>query len=197
MSSWGNGIAVPLAGVDFTVQPGEVHALIGENGARKSTLMKVLSGVHRPDAGRIELDGEPYAPQSPLEARERGVAMIYQELALAPQLSVTANILLGMEPARRGWLDHSEARRMAAGALDTLGHPDIAPDAIAGSLSVGAQQLVEVDTRRQKKRQHHRGHEQDGDQRHRADQLDEADAQHPHDRHVGAAAERQQHADRQ
>jgi len=138
------GATQALSGVDFTVQPGEVHALIGENGAGKSTLMKVLSGVYRPDAGRIEIDGEPYAPESPLDARERGVAMIYQELALAPQLSVAANIVLGMEPARRGWLNHDSARRMAAEALDTLGHADIPPDAIAGSLSVGAQQLVEI-----------------------------------------------------
>ena len=138
------GATQALAGVDFTVQPGEVHALIGENGAGKSTLMKVLSGVHRPDAGRIELDGQPYAPETPLDARQRGVAMIYQELALAPQLSVAANILLGMEPARRGWLDHATARRMAADALDALGHPDIAPGAAVRSLGAGARQLVEI-----------------------------------------------------
>jgi ribose transport system ATP-binding protein len=98
------GATVALDGVDLAVAPGEVHALIGENGAGKSTLMKVLSGVYRPDAGRMLLDGEPYTPSDPLEARRHGVAMIYQELALAPHLSVAANILLGVEPAWRGWI---------------------------------------------------------------------------------------------
>ena len=66
------GATKALDGVDFSVQPGEVHALIGENGAGKSTLMKVLAGVHQPDAGQMRLDGEPYAPADPLDARRRG-----------------------------------------------------------------------------------------------------------------------------
>lgn len=130
--------------VDLAVQSREVLALVGENGAGKSTLMKVLSGVHQPDAGEIEIDGRPYAPHSPLDARRQGVAMIYQELVLAPQLTVEANILLGMEPARRGWLDHAAAGRIAAEALETLGHPDIDPAAPVRNLSIGAQQLVEI-----------------------------------------------------
>src|SRR5436305_135798 len=86
-----------LAGVSLEVAAGEVHALVGENGAGKSTLMKVLSGAEPPDGGRMTLDGEPYAPRGPLEARSRGVAMIYQELALPPLLDVAANVLLGLE----------------------------------------------------------------------------------------------------
>ena len=78
------GATRALDGVDLTVQPGEVHALVGENGAGKSTLMKVLSGVHGPDAGEMLIDGHPYSPSDPLDARRAGVAMIYQELALAP-----------------------------------------------------------------------------------------------------------------
>jgi ribose transport system ATP-binding protein len=138
------GATQALGGVDFTVQPGEVHALIGENGAGKSTLMKVLSGVHRADAGEMHLDGQLYQPVDPLNARRWGVAMIYQELALAPHLSASANILLGVEPSRQGCLDRAEARRRTHQALEQLGHTDIDPDAMAGSLSVGAQQLVEI-----------------------------------------------------
>ena len=96
------GATAALDGVDLAVEAGAVHALIGENGAGKSTLMKILSGVHQADAGRMLLDGEPYAPADPLEARRRGVAMVYQELALAPHLPVAANILLGWSRRRAG-----------------------------------------------------------------------------------------------
>src|SRR5580692_7713115 len=101
------GATRALRNVSFEVAPGEVHVLIGENGAGKSTLMKILSGAHRPDAGAVELDGRPFAPANPLHARRHGVAMIYQELTLAPHLSVEENILLGEEPARFGWIKRS------------------------------------------------------------------------------------------
>src|SRR6476660_3301345 len=94
------GATIALAGVDLTVDAGQVLALVGENGAGKSTLMKVLSGAHLPDEGQMWLDGHPYAPRDPLEARRAGVAMIYQELSLARHLSVMENILLGVEPTR-------------------------------------------------------------------------------------------------
>ncbi|MDA1312038.1 MAG: sugar ABC transporter ATP-binding protein [Acidobacteria bacterium] len=138
------GATQALSGVDFTVRPSEVHALIGENGAGKSTLMKVLSGVHRADAGEMLIDGQPYRPADPLDARRQGVAMIYQELALAPHLSVSANVLLGVEPTARGLLDHAQERRRTQQALEDLGQTDIDPGTLVGSLSVGAQQLVEV-----------------------------------------------------
>src|SRR5687768_5893485 len=89
------GATAALKNVSFSVQPGEIHALIGENGAGKSTLMKILSGACSPDAGKIELDGNSFVPENPLHARKSGVAMIYQELNLAPHLSVEENILLG------------------------------------------------------------------------------------------------------
>ena len=96
------GATRALAGVDLEVQPGEILALVGENGAGKSTLMKVLSGAHAPDDGEMWLDGQPYLPRNPLDARRQGIAMIYQELSLAPHLSVMENILLGIElPAGR------------------------------------------------------------------------------------------------
>ncbi len=135
---------VALAGVDLAVAPGEVCGLIGENGAGKSTLMAILSGAIEPDAGAMFLDGQPYAPRDPMTARRAGVAMIYQELSLAPDLSVADNILLGMEPARSGVIQRASMNRIAANALAELGRPDIAPDRLAGDLSVADQQLVEI-----------------------------------------------------
>ena len=138
------GATVALDGVDLAVRPGEVCALIGQNGAGKSTLMSILAGAQRPDAGSMSLDGAPYAPRSPLEARAAGVAMIYQELSLAPHLSVMENILLGAEPARSGVLDWRAMRTRAAAALAELGHDDIDPAAPVETLSVASQQLVEI-----------------------------------------------------
>ena len=133
-----------LAGVDLAVAPGEVCGLVGENGAGKSTLMAILSGALQPDAGQMMLDGQPYAPRDPMTARRAGVAMIYQELSLAPDLTVTDNILLGMEPARFGFVQGATMRKIAADALAELGRPDISPDRLAGDLSVADQQLVEI-----------------------------------------------------
>ena len=107
------------------MQPGEVHALVGENGAGKSTLMKVLSGAEVPDAGTLELDGRPYSPRGPVDARRRGVVMIYQELAVCPDLTVEANIMLGQERANRGILNGSTNRSVAASGAPGLGHPEI------------------------------------------------------------------------
>ncbi len=133
-----------LAGVSIDLFAGEVHALVGENGAGKSTLMKVLSGAHRPDAGAMVLDGEPYTPSGPREARRLGVAMIYQELTIAPHLTVEANVLLGREQTVLGLVRRLEHRRIVSEALGLLDHTEIRPEAVAGRLSVGAQQLVEV-----------------------------------------------------
>jgi ribose transport system ATP-binding protein len=138
------GATKALDGVSLAVDAGEVHALIGENGAGKSTLMKVLSGVYRPESGTMLLGGSAYAPRSPREARAAGVAMIYQELALAPHLSVEANVMLGQERARAGWIRRSEQRAVVSGVLGLLDHPEIRPEVVVGELSVGAQQLVEV-----------------------------------------------------
>ena len=131
-----------LRGVNLVVRPGEVHGLIGENGAGKSTLMKVLSGVHQPDDGRMAFDGRPYAPASPLEGRAAGVSMIYQELILAPHLTVEENITLGLEQARYGWIRPQTTRVRAV--LDELGQAGIAPDTPVHTLSIGKQQLVEI-----------------------------------------------------
>ncbi len=137
------GATKALRGVSFAVQPGEVHALIGENGAGKSTLMKILSGAHAPDAGAIELDGQPFQPGNPLRAREAGVAMIYQELTLAPDLSVEENILLGREPARFGIIDRRQRREQARKAMVELGH-DLPLDTPVNRLTIAEKQLVEI-----------------------------------------------------
>ena len=138
------GPTVALGGVSLEVAPGEVHALIGENGAGKSTLMKVLSGAHQPDAGSLLLDGQPFKPSDPLHARNSGVAMIYQELNLAPDLSVEENMLLGTEPQTMGWLRRGERRRLAKRALEEIGQPDLPLDAPVRSLTIAQQQLVEI-----------------------------------------------------
>ncbi len=139
---FGNTIA--LDNVSLKILPGEVHALVGENGAGKSTLMKVLSGAIVADRGEMTLDGKPYRPRNPMEARVSGVAMIYQELSLAQHLSVEDNIALGMEPNCGGILQRQTIRKRAQDALKQLGHPDISPNSLVSSLTVAAQQLVEI-----------------------------------------------------
>jgi ribose transport system ATP-binding protein len=138
------GATRALKNVSFEVAAGEVHALIGENGAGKSTLMKILSGAYRADAGTIEIDGRPFAPESPHHARRCGIAMIYQELNLAPHLSVEENILLGGEPATLGWLNRSKRRELARRALAELHSEDLSLNAPVSWLSVGQQQVVEI-----------------------------------------------------
>ncbi len=135
------GATRALKRVDLTVQPGEVMALVGENGAGKSTLMKVLSGAHRPDEGSMFLDGQPYAPT---RARESGVAMIYQELSLAPHLSVLENVLLGIEETRYGLVLWKKMKAKTREALSAVGLESIDPDTPVNRLSLGQQQLVEI-----------------------------------------------------
>src|ERR1700752_4139431 len=138
------GATVAVDGVDVAVAPGEVCAIVGQNGAGKSTLMAILSGALQADAGSMALDGAPYHPAHPLGARRAGVAMIYQELSLAPHVSVAENILLGMEPSRFGLVRRAEMRQIADDVLAQLGHPEISHDEPVGTLSPAAQQLVEI-----------------------------------------------------
>lgn len=138
------GATRALKAVSFEVGASEVHALIGENGAGKSTLMKILSGAYTPDDGTIELDGEPFRPRDPSHARRCGIAMIYQELNLAPHLSVEENILLGEEPARFGWLNRSRRRQLVRAALAELRHESIPLDALIHTRSIAEQQVIEI-----------------------------------------------------
>jgi len=138
------GATRALDDVSFELASGEVHALIGENGAGKSTMMKILSGAIAPDAGRMEIEGRPYLPAGPLDGRRSGVAMIYQELTLAPHLTVEENIMLGRETRRRGRLDRETMRRRVRETLELVGHTEIPLDAPVGRLGVGAKQVVEI-----------------------------------------------------
>ncbi len=138
------GATVALEDVGIEVTGGQVLALVGENGAGKSTLMKVLSGAVKADAGQMRLNGAVYQPSNPLEARRAGVAMIYQELSLAPHLSVEENIMLGMEPATLGVVHGREVRRRAIEAIKEFDNPELTPHARVSRLSVGSQQLVEI-----------------------------------------------------
>ena len=131
-----------LRDVSLRVKAGEIHALIGENGAGKSTLMKVLSGAHAPDAGTILLAGQPYRPSSPAAGRAAGIAMIYQELVLAPHLTVEENILLGLEKTRFGFVQNQRA--LVREALDFLEQEQLDPGMPVHTLSLGKQQLVEI-----------------------------------------------------
>jgi ribose transport system ATP-binding protein len=138
------GATIALKDVSLKVTAGEVCGLVGQNGAGKSTLMSILSGAAQPDAGSMMLDGVSYRPRNPSEARRSGVAMIYQELSLAPDLSVEENIVLGMEPTQCGFVRHGEMRAKAEDALRQLHHSEISPEMTAGRLSVAQQQLVEI-----------------------------------------------------
>ncbi len=136
-----------LAGVDLTVARGEVLALLGENGAGQSTLMKILGGAVRPDAGRIVIDGVERSIRSPQDALRAGVAVIHQEFNLVPALGAADNIVLGQEVARGptglGWIDRDAQRRRAREILARLG-ADFDADAPCRTLSVARQQLVEI-----------------------------------------------------
>lgn len=138
------GATRALNDVSFDIRPGEVHALIGENGAGKSTLMKILSGAYSPDEGEIKLEGKPFAPRNPLHARKSGIAMIYQELNLAPHLSTEENILLGEEPSRFGWINFSKRRQLAQEAIDQLNHSHLPLDIPVNLLSLAEQQVIEI-----------------------------------------------------
>jgi len=138
------GATVALDGADLTVGAGEVHALLGENGAGKSTLLSVLGGLLRPDAGSLELEGRPYTPRSPRDARDQGIALIHQELSLFPHLSVAENVVVGTEPTRRGLFDRTDARRVTRAVLEEFGHGEIDPDARVASLPLAARQVVEI-----------------------------------------------------
>ncbi|KXU35525.1 hypothetical protein AXK11_05900 [Cephaloticoccus primus] len=138
------GATRALGGVSLEIAPGEVHALIGENGAGKSTLMKILSGVIQPDAGTMTLEGRAYRPADTLDARRHGVAMIYQELSLAPHLNVWENIGLGALPSRLGWVDRRAARQRARGALARLAHEHLDLERPVAEFSIAEQQIIEI-----------------------------------------------------
>jgi len=131
--------------VDFEVRAGEVHALLGENGAGKSTLVKILSGALQPDRGEIRLSGEEAAFATTRDAERAGIAIIYQELNLVPQMTVAENIYLGREPRTRfGLIQRTKMKKGAGEELRRLQAEEISVDAVVGQLRIGQQQLVEI-----------------------------------------------------
>ena len=129
--------------VDLEILPGEVHALAGENGAGKSTLMKILSQVERPTEGELQISGEKVAFHGPGYAQSLGVAMVYQEFALAPHLSVAENLFLGREPAHVGFINRRSEKEKAGELLGRVGL-EIDPNRLVSGLTVAEQQRLEI-----------------------------------------------------
>lgn len=133
-----------LIDVDFELRTGEIHALLGGNGAGKSTILKVLNGVHAPDKGQVEINGKSVTHFSPQSAREAGVAMIYQEMSLVPTLTVAQNVFLNREKKKAlGFIDDLAAEAKAKELFDLLG-VDVNPKVRVGELGAGQKQLTEI-----------------------------------------------------
>ena len=128
----------------LVIEAGRIHAVLGENGAGKSTLIKIMAGVVAPDEGRMLLDGEPVSFPSPAAANAAGIASIFQELSLIPDLSVADNIAISNPPRRFGLIDRRAQRRMAEEALARSGADDIHPLALVKDLSLSRRQMVEI-----------------------------------------------------
>ena len=141
------GAIVALAGLDLAVDAGEVLGLMGDNGAGKSTTVKIIAGNFPPSSGTVELDGEPVRFRDPLDARRRGVEIVYQDLALCDNLSAASNVFLGREP-RRGlgpfrFVDFGAMNRRAAELFDEL-RSDTRPRSLVRSMSGGQRQAVAI-----------------------------------------------------
>src|SRR5581483_11916000 len=127
----------------FEVERGACHALMGENGAGKSTLGKILAGVYTADAGEIHLNGKIVHPANPLVARQLGIAMVHQELAFCPNLTVAENLCLGDLPRRAGWLDRTRMREQARAMLAEI-ETNIDVDVPISQLTTGQEQLIQI-----------------------------------------------------
>lgn len=134
---------VALADVSMDLGRGEIRALMGENGAGKSTLLKILAGEYRPDSGALTVNGRAVAFNGPRDSAGAGIAIIHQELHLAPDMSVADNLLLGAYPGRLGLVDGRAVRARARAILARLGE-DIDPDAKVKTLPIGKRQMVEI-----------------------------------------------------
>ncbi|WP_201797148.1 sugar ABC transporter ATP-binding protein [Vibrio penaeicida] len=133
-----------LTNVDFKLRKGEIHALLGGNGAGKSTILKVLNGVHSPDDGSVYVNGHPVTKFSPQTAREAGIAMIYQEMSLVPTLTVAQNVFLNREVKNSlGMIDDLSAEREASELFDLLG-VEVSPSTMVADLGAGQRQLTEI-----------------------------------------------------
>ncbi|MFL5926813.1 MAG: ATP-binding cassette domain-containing protein, partial [Gaiellaceae bacterium] len=142
------GNIVALKDISAHVNAGEVTCILGDNGAGKSSFIKILSGVHQADGGRLLVDGEPVEFQSPRDARAKGIATVYQDLAMVPLMSIWRNFFLGAEP-RTGigplrWLDAGEAKKIVRRELGEMGIDIRDPDQPVGTLSGGERQSVAI-----------------------------------------------------
>ena len=133
-----------LENVDFSLKRGEIHCLVGENGAGKSTLIKVLTGVDRPDAGRIIIDGSEIHTRSPQHAQTLGISTVYQEINLCPNLTVAENILIGREPQKFGRIDWAKMNAEAAEVLKSLLGVEVDVTRPLGTYTVAIQQMVAI-----------------------------------------------------
>ena len=134
---------VALSGVDLQVYPAEILALIGENGAGKSTLMKILAGVQAADDGELLVEGKAVRFSGVQDAQKSGIALIHQELNLAENLTVAANMFLGREPEKFGWIDQGVIQRESKRGLEMVGL-EVSPETLLSELTLGKQQLVEI-----------------------------------------------------
>src|SRR5439155_5298000 len=132
-----------LDGVSIEIERGSCHALIGENGAGKSTLGKILAGIYSADSGEIHLDAKRIHAANPLVARQLGIAMVHQELAFCPNLTVAESLCLGDLPRRAGWVDRSQMRLRARAMLREI-EADIEVDRPIGGLSTAQEQVLQI-----------------------------------------------------
>jgi ribose transport system ATP-binding protein len=137
------GSVTVLEDVSFELRAGEVHVLAGENGAGKSTLIKILAGVYQPNEGRMLLEGQAFAPRGPLDAEQRGVAVIHQELSLVRPMSVADNVFLGRERTRAGWVSYAAQREEAGRILGEVGL-DLDVTRAVEEFPIGVQQMIEI-----------------------------------------------------
>ncbi|WP_349371706.1 ATP-binding cassette domain-containing protein [Salinarimonas sp.] len=142
------GPVIALNGVSFSVFPGEVHCLLGDNGAGKSTFIKTMSGVHQPTRGEILVEGRHTRLESPREAMRHGIATVYQDLAMIPLMSVTRNFWMGREPVKRfgpfRFIDFAHANRVTQEEMRKMGIALRGPDQAVGTLSGGERQTVAI-----------------------------------------------------
>ena len=142
------GSVIALAGVSLDIQAGECHCLLGDNGAGKSTFIKIMSGVHQPSAGELRFEGKPVTFASPREAMAAGIATVHQDLSLIPLMSVARNFFMGNEPVRRiagiRMFDHEHANRVTMEQMANMGIHLRGPDQAVGTLSGGERQTVAI-----------------------------------------------------
>lgn len=136
---------IAMRDMDIQIKPGEIHGLIGENGAGKSTLIKVLTGIHIPEEGEIFIDGQKVSFANPVDARDKGISCVYQELNIVPMLPVVDNVFMGRKITNKaGLLDYPRMHAQAHEALSKLGHGEIDTRKECGKLGIGLQQMVEI-----------------------------------------------------